>query len=209
MKRALIFDFDGTIADSFELVMDIAYQLTNVERRSPDEMAQLRRLPLLKVMRELRIPLHKVPKLLVKGRQMMHERIDEVEVFPDIPETLRTLREKGYHMLVTSSNSEQNVRAFLRAHKLESYFDGVYGGASVISKVGAIKQVVKRNKLDVSECFYIGDEVRDVVAATKAGMEPIAVCWGYQDPDALAEYHPYALVRKPADLVALLEKEKE
>ncbi len=208
MKKTLIFDFDGTIADSFELVMDIVYKMTTIPRQSEQEVARLRKLPLLKAMGELKIPLTRVPGLVIKGRQMMHERIQEVHPFPSLPEALRDLQKAGYHMLVMSSNSEQNVRTFLRAHDLERYFDGVYGGASVFSKVGALRKVMRRNRLEPTNCYYIGDEVRDVVAATKAGIEPVAVTWGYQAPEALIEHHPYAIANKPADLLAIFARDK-
>jgi len=207
MKKTLIFDFDGTLADSFELVIDIAHELTGVPKQTEEEIARLRRLPVIKAARQLGIPVRKLPVMLVKGRQMMHERINEVHPFPGVADALRELKNAGFHMLVTSSNSEQNVRIFLRATGLEQYFDGVYGGASIISKVGAIKQVLKRNRLVAANCYYIGDEVRDVVAASKAGVVPIAVTWGYQDAQALKEHRPYALVNKPAELVALLRSE--
>lgn len=208
MKKTLIFDFDGTIADSFELVMEIVYELTNIPRQNAQDVARLRKLPLLKAMGEMKIPLARVPGLLIKGRQMMHEHIQEVHPFPGLPGTLQKLQEAGYHMLVMSSNSEQNVRTFLRAHDLERFFDGVYGGASVFSKVGALRKVMRRNRLEPANCYYIGDEVRDIVAATKAGIDPVAVTWGYQAPEALVEHHPYAIAEKPADLLAIFARDR-
>src|SRR6266545_4959620 len=106
--KALIFDFDGTLADSFELVMEIAYELTGIKPPSDEEVARLRKLPLLKAARALRIPIRHAPRLLLRGRQMMLERIQEVHPFPGIPEVLQTLHARGYHLLVISSNSEKN-----------------------------------------------------------------------------------------------------
>jgi len=206
--KTLIFDFDGTLADSFELVLDIAYELTGIPKQSEEEVARLSQLPLIKVIQHLHIPLRKGPRLLIKGRQRMHERIHEVHPFPGIPKVLKQLHDNGYHLLVTSSNSEHNVRAFLRANKLEGYFDGVYGNAPIFNKAGALKRVLKRNKLDAADCFYIGDEVRDVMAAAKVGMEPVAVAWGYQAKTALAEYHPFALLDRPAELLKVFPQDK-
>lgn len=154
------------------------------------------------------IPLHKVPRLLVKGRQMMLERINEVHPFPGITEVLRELHDNGYHLLVISSNSEHNVRSFLRTNELESFFDGVYGNASVVNKAHSLRRVMRKNKLDAADCFYIGDEVRDVVAAAKVGMEPVAVAWGYQAKPALAKYHPYALLDEPTDLLQIFPSDR-
>jgi len=199
--KTLIFDFDGTIADSFELVVDIAYELTGIPKQSDAEVARLRHLPLLKAAREMRIPLRMAPKLLVTGRQKMLDRIHEVHPFPGIPEVLKELHDNGYHLLVISSNSEHNVRSFLRTNALEAFFDGVYGNASIFNKASSLKRVMKRNKLEAADCFYIGDEVRDIVAASKVGMEPVAVSWGYQARGALAKHHPFALLDQPTDLL--------
>lgn len=206
--KTLIFDFDGTIADSFELVLEIAHELTGLPTRNPESVAHLRQLPFIKAIRELRIPVHQVPRLLIRGRQRMLERIHEVHPFPGMPEVLKELHDNGYHLLVTSSNSEKNVRTFLRANELESYFDGVYGNASVFNKAIALKRVLRRNKLDPSDCFYIGDEVRDVVAAAKVKVEPVAVSWGYQASEALAKYHPYALINDPTELLRIFPSDR-
>jgi phosphoglycolate phosphatase len=96
----------------------------------------------------------------------------------------------------------------LRSNKLESYFDGVYGNASIFNKAITLKRVIKRNKLDAADCFYVGDEVRDIVAAVRVGMEPVAVSWGYQAKGALAGYHPYALLDKPEELITLFPSDK-
>jgi phosphoglycolate phosphatase len=206
--KTIIFDFDGTIADSFELALEIARELADISHVDKAEIERFRQMPLAKVVRELHVPIRLVPRLIIVGRQKMHERLGEVHPFPGITETLKGLHEDGNHLLVMSSNSEQNVRAFLRTTKLERYFDGVYGGASVLNKGSALKKVIKKNKIDKSSCYYVGDEVRDIVAASKAGAEPVAVAWGYQAPEALKHYHPAALVKDPAELLAVFRSNK-
>jgi phosphoglycolate phosphatase len=206
--KTLIFDFDGTIADSFELVLEIAHELTGVERIDETEIARMRQLPLLKVVQEMHIPLIRLPRLILQGRQKMHEHIHEVHPFPGIPEVLSELHNSGHHLLMMSSNSEQNVRTFLRSNNLESYFDGVYGGVAVFNKAAALRRIIKRNRIDTKTCYYIGDEVRDIIAASKVGIEPVAVSWGYQAPEALSKYHPYALAKDSVDLLAIFATDK-
>lgn len=206
--KTIIFDFDGTLADSFELAFEIAGELADTKHVDQAEIDRLRQMPLAKVIRELHVPIRLLPKLIIVGRQMMHERLHEVQPFPGTEETLKGLQQDGNHLLVMSSNSEQNVRSFLRTHKLEHYFDGVYGGASVLNKGSALKKVIKKNKIDKKTCYYVGDEVRDIVAASKAGVEPVAVAWGYQAPEALYRYHPLALVKSPAELLAVFRSNK-
>jgi phosphoglycolate phosphatase-like HAD superfamily hydrolase len=207
MVKTIIFDFDGTIADSFELMLEIAEEIAGVERPSDEVIEYYKQFPLTKVVRELHIPITRIPRLILKGRQKMHERIHEVHPFKGMPEVLEKLHDhKDYHLLLMSSNSEQNVRTFLRENDLERFFDSVVGNVGVFNKAAALKKTIRHNRLDAKNCFYVGDEVRDVVGASKAGVEPIAVSWGYQARDALAKYHPFALVDKPHDLLAVFTK---
>jgi phosphoglycolate phosphatase-like HAD superfamily hydrolase len=207
--KTLIFDFDGTIADSFELAYEIASGLTDAAQVDESELERLRHMSLRKVVAELKVPLHRLPLLIFRGRQLMHERIHEVHPFPGMPEVLEALHaDPENHLLVISSNSEQNVRTFLRANNLESYFDGVYGSAAVFNKASALRRVIRRNRIDKSTCYYIGDEVRDIVAATKVGIEPVSVIWGYQAPEALAEHHPLALVKDPPHLLEVFGSDR-
>lgn len=206
--KTFIFDFDGTLADSFELVLDLSYKILDIEPLPPEEVARLRRSSLLKVLRELHVPLYRVPRLLLHGRQKMHERIHEVHPFPGIPEVLSILNEQGSHMLVISSNSEQNVRTFLRANELEQFFDGVYGGVGVFDKASALRKVLRRNHLEPANCFYIGDEVRDIMGASRVKVPTVSVAWGYQHAAVLQEYNPYAIAYQPTDLLEILTTEK-
>jgi len=204
--KTLIFDFDGTIADSLAVALEITYQMTGIQPISKDELARLRHLTLLHAIRSMRIPFYKLPYLWLQGRQKMHQRIAEVRPFVGIPHLLRTLHERGHHLVVISTNSEQNVRAFLRANELETYFDGVYGYASLFNKAGTLRRVIRKNRLDARDCFYIGDEARDILSARRAHVEAIAVAWGYQHRDVLKKYQPFALLDTPADLLRLLEE---
>jgi phosphoglycolate phosphatase len=208
LVKTLIFDFDGTLADSFGLAMDLSYEILGIPPLPAKEVARLRRLPLLKAVRELKVPLYRLPRLLLHGRQKMHERIHEVHPFPGIPEVLAILHEQGNHMLVISSNSEQNVRSFLRANELEHYFDGVYGSVGVFDKAGALRKVMRRNKLDAANCYYIGDEVRDVMAASRVRIHPVSVAWGYQHATALKEHQPFAIAYLPTDLLEIFAADK-
>lgn len=198
----LIFDFDGTLADNFNLMLDIAYRVTGMPPLSASEIHRLRQLPAMKVRKELGIPLRHVPRLVTRGRREMHERIGEVRAFSGIPTALAALRQTGHRLLIMTSNSERNVHAFLEAQGLEHYFEAIHSGVGVFDKAGALRKVLRRGKLDKQHCWYIGDEVRDMTAAHKAGVHAVAVGWGYQAPEALAAAQPDGLVRRPRELVA-------
>jgi len=202
-KGTIIFDFDGTIADSFEVVLELFYEILGHERFTAQEIAAFRRMPVRKVIKDVGIPLRQVPRLLVRGRTMMHQRMQEVRVFPGLHEALTELHQNGWQLMVVSSNSQQNVAAYLKAHDLLELFDQIHGNVGLFSKTQSLRKVIRQNKLDRDVCFYVGDEIRDVQAAAKAHVRCISVGWGYNDPSTLRTEKPFALAEKPADLVEI------
>jgi len=202
--KTIIFDFDGTIADSLELVIEIYRQLTGDTRPlTGEEREALRKLPAQKVMKSLGVPMWRAPFLLRRGRKIMHSRVSEVEVFSGLPDILKALQERGYTMRIVTSNSENNVRVFLRKYGLESYFTDITGNIGLFNKSKVLKQIVKREKLDSHQTFYIGDEARDIAASKKAGLPIISVTWGYNDISLLEKLQPYALAKNPGDLLEI------
>lgn len=207
--HTLLFDFDGTIADSFGVVVDIFYELTGHEQVDQDEVKRLRQLPLLKVVRALHISPLQVPGLVMRGRKMMHDRLDEIPVFKGVPEMLQELQNSGHQMYMMSSNSQQNVRRFLRTHDLDQYFSGVYGGVGLFGKANALRHIMRQNGLKPEDCSYVGDEARDVEGAKKAGVQSIAVGWGYNDAQLLSSHEPDALVMRPAEILTIMTEQEQ
>lgn len=206
-KGTIIFDFDGTIADSFEVVLDIFYELTGTEHFTDEQIAAYRKLTLKKISKEVGISFSQIPLLLVKGRTIMVHRMPEVKVIPGMKEALKSLHEDGWRLMVISSNSKQNVEAYLATHGLEQYFYRVYGGVGLFGKTMALKKVIKQNKVDRQTCFYVGDEVRDMQAAHKARVGAVAVAWGYNDVSILKTEKPHAIAEKPAQLVEIFARQ--
>jgi phosphoglycolate phosphatase len=202
-----IFDFDGTIADSLELVVAEYNRIAPRFRVKPLEPAELPRLRKLKpraVMQEHGISLWKLPWLVSSMRAAMHAHVEGLEPHLGMPKALRALSKAGCRCTILSTNSSANIARFLARHDLQ-LFEHIAGGASVFGKARALKRLVRRARFDASQVYYIGDETRDVDAATAAGLRSIAVTWGYADRDALACHSPTLIVDRPADLFRLLE----
>lgn len=206
--KTIIFDFDGTIGNSLELVIEIYSKLTGDTRTlTIAEREALRKLPAQKVMKELGVPMWRAPFLVNKGRKIMHSRLDDVEVFPGLPEVLGVLQYRGYTMRIVTSNSAENVRTFLIKNNLQDYFSDITGSIGLFSKAKVLRQIVKKEKLDPSQTFYVGDEARDVVASKKARLPIVSVTWGYNDISLLEKLQPYALAKKPQDLLVIFPEE--
>jgi phosphoglycolate phosphatase-like HAD superfamily hydrolase len=202
----VLFDFDGTIADSFELVLAQYNQLAPLFRaRAVDraELPRLRKLAVPEIMREHRVTYWKLPFLVWSMRRRLHAHVAEVSPCAGVVEALRTLRAAGVRSSVLSTNSSANIRRFVERHELD-VFDDIAGGVSMFGKARALRRWVARAGVPKERVVYVGDEERDVEAAHAAGIRSVAVTWGYADPGQLAARRPTHLVESPAQLVSLL-----
>jgi phosphoglycolate phosphatase len=202
----VIFDFDGTIADSLALAIHIFEQLVRGGKPlSPSEVERMRGMSLIHAGMELRIAPWKLPFLLAKGRRMMRRQIDTVQAFEGMPELVRALRQDGHKLYIMSSNSVQNIRPLLKRYKLDKDFIKLYGGAGLMGKANVLRRVLRRQKLERATTYYVGDEVRDIEAAQKAGVKIISVVWGYNNEAILRKHNPDFVVEQPADIRKVLK----
>ncbi len=203
----VIFDFDGTIADSFAVVVAIIHKLTRrSELVTPEEIVRLRRLHPLELASELGIPRWRIPFMLVMGRREMGRRIGDVQLFGGMADAIAALHRQGNHLYIMSSNSSSNVRKFLRDKGLDKYFDRkIFGGIGLHGKAKVLRRLMRQQGMAPETCIYIGDEPRDITAAKAAGMRCIAVAWGFHSPKILHDHHPYAVVKTPEELLRALQ----
>jgi phosphoglycolate phosphatase len=201
-----IFDFDGTIADSMEVALSEYNRLAprfRVKSVARNDLARVRTMKARAAMKEHGVSFWKLPFLVSSMRAALHEHVDSLKPIAGMPEVLRALCASGCRCSILSTNSRANIARFLVRHDL-ALFDHVVGGSSLFGKARALKRLIRRAQLDASRVYYIGDEARDVDAATAAGVRSIAVSWGYADRAALGFHSPTHVIDRPADLLRLL-----
>ena len=203
--KAVIFDFDGTLADTFSLSVDIFYRLKPQPVLLPKkEVDRLRGMAMAEVVRELNIKWWEMPILLFRGKRMMAKRIHEAEMILGMDEVVKELHKKGYSLHVLSSNTPHNIRRLLTEHNLLQYFSTIQGNAKLHGKAKTLRKHREKRGGSAESVTYIGDEVRDVRAAQAAGVQMIAVSWGYNNLHALNESAPDHLVMEPDKILAIL-----
>jgi len=204
MKQAIIFDFDGTIADTFGLAVDIFYHVT--KRREPipkAEISRLRELSLPEVALAVGVPIWQIPYLAWRGRRLFAKRLHQAKSVPGMAETLQALS-KERDVYVVSSNSRSNVMTFLTEHGLTDYFTQVEGNARLHGKARLLRKICRQGGYEPEETCYVGDETRDIEAARHAGLKSVAVAWGYNNINALHDHHPDKIVFDPSEIINYL-----
>jgi phosphoglycolate phosphatase len=204
-KASIIFDLDGTLADSIPILIEVVNDLKIVNRPlTRDDYERAKNLPVKAIFKELGVPLWHAPGILVKGRAALTQRITEVPVCAGMEVVVKQLA-KDHRLFVMSSNSLTNVQQFLDLHDMRGQFEEIYGGIGIFGKPKMLRKITKEHRLDAGSTYYIGDEIRDVEAAKKAGLRSIAVTWGFNGEKILATHQPNYIVHSPKELQKILE----
>lgn len=206
-QQAVIFDFDGTIADSFEYVLGFLKDAAgNTTEYSPQELKELRHMSMRHLAAHVGMPLWRMPFMYFKGRRVMREHMEHVQPFDGMVEVIRQLHQDGYQLFIASSNSSRNIRQLLRNQGILSCFRAIRSSAGITGKPALIGQLIVRYRLSRRMTWYVGDEVGDVLAADRSGVRSLAVGWGFADQKRLKQLKSDDFANKPADIVRIVEE---
>ncbi len=198
--KAIIFDLDGTLADSITVGLEILNELKVIERTvTRDDYDRTKNMTIKAIFKEFGIPLWRVPQLAMRGRSALTKRMHEIPFFEGMDDTIQALAH-DHRLFVMSSNSLANVRKFLEIHHVREPFEQIYGGVGIFGKAKALNRIIKQHDLDRSQTYYVGDEVRDVVAAKKARLKTVSVTWGFNGEEILSAQNPDYIVHTPQEL---------
>lgn len=197
-----IFDFDGTIVDSFEYVLGFLAKEAGRKEISEEEAARYRNKSMKDIALGLGISLWRLPFLYFKGRRIMRAHMDNLRAFDGVLDVIRRLNDDGHQLFIISSNSARNIKRFLIKNGMTQYFHAVWGGAGLFGKDNLIKQLRRRYKIS-GEIWYVGDETTDIRAAKVARVRIAAVAWGFASVEELAAKEPDVLIRLPEELLHL------
>lgn len=206
--KTLIFDFDGTLADTLgetrRIFNEIAPQY-GLREVPEEELAGLRHFSLNALLRHLNIPKRRVPTLIARGTAIMRNSIATLPLISGIDEVLVDLRKDFDRFGILTSNASANVDLFLRSHGLRDTFDFISSTSKLTGKSRHIRSIRRTFSLGHGEMLYIGDEIRDVRASQKAGIPVAAVSWGFNSHESLAAHSPTHLFDHPKELRSLMD----
>ena len=201
--QTVIFDFDGTLVDSFGLSVRLSNRLApeyGFRTVHDSEVPSLKKLPLPELFKALEFPLYKLPVVLAKARREMGREIEAICIFDGVVQMLEKLRIAGIQMGIVTSNSLGNVQRCLAKNGVLELFDFVHAAKNVFGKHRVLGKLMKKMDLSTESVIYVGDESRDIEASRKVNIPVIAVSWGFQDRERLRKMSPDFLADIPADI---------
>ncbi|HBL72519.1 MAG TPA: carotenoid oxygenase [Bacteroidales bacterium] len=201
----LVFDFDGTLADTLDMVLTLynkiapSYGCKPAGEEIRDRILQE---PYHVLLKAYGVTSLKLAALMVRIRSEMGKQLAEVNVVEGIKEALFELKQQGYRLGVLTSNSKKNVCAFMAHNGMTEVFDFIYSGKNLFGKDKVMVQMLAREGLAKEAVLYVGDELRDIEASRKVGLRVIAVTWGLFGKEALEALNPDAVVETSEELVS-------
>lgn len=203
--QLVIFDFDGTLADSFPFFASVFNQLAQQYRFNPIELHEvenLRHASPRQIMQHVGMAGWKLPLVSRNFIRRMRQNAHQIELFAQVAESLQFLAAANVQLAIVSSNSQQNVAAIL-GPELMRLFGQVYCGMSIFGKTAHLKKMVKKSGLLPRQVIYIGDQETDAEAAAAAQIDFGAVSWGYGSLQALRRHRLAAEFVNVPDLCLL------
>ena len=204
----IIFDFDGTLADVKKLMLEVGNEIAKKHgwpKIDEKIYQELSRGSIRDGLKKLKIPLRDVPFAALEGKRMLINRADEINLFKGIHELIDELNKKDFKLFVLSANSHKLIVDVMNRHKLSDKIT-VLPSSGLFGKAASIKKFIRKNKTNKSMVWLIGDELRDIDAGKRAGVNVIAVTWGLQNPDTLIAASPTAIANNPPEILKILEK---
>lgn len=170
--KLLVFDFDGTIADTKKLYYNSIHKWLKKEKIvfSEKQFKKFFGLKVHDILAKLRIR-GDIKKITEKINADVFKNINKIKV----SESVEYIKELNADKIIASNTPTRYMGAILRKNGLLKYFMVVCGGDKFVHKEDFIKKYIKNKKLNRKNVFYIGDMVKDVEIARKAGCVCVAV----------------------------------
>lgn len=211
MYKVILFDLDGTLTDSGEeITRSVQYALEKIGKPEP-ERQKLNIFvgpPLLEQFQEYAAIDKETAKKAVEYYRERYAPVGiyENELYPGILEMLEELKARGYRLGVASSKPENFVNTVLEHFHMTSYFDQIVGSkpdGGRTDKTAVIEEALLRMGLEKhrNQVIMVGDKEHDVLGARKAGLDCIAVSYGYGTMEELENAHPLKIVNSTEELL--------
>lgn len=208
-KKTVIFDFDGTLADTMPYIYKVANEMAKeygFPQLSSEEFNALRDKSPYEIIDQLHIPLLKIPFALHRGKQLLNSYMKNVSYIEGMDIVTKSLKTNGFSLGILTSNSRENIDIFLEKYHLD-IFDFIYTENNLFGKQFSLRKILKEQKLAINSSIYIGDEVRDIEACQVLELDIISVTWGFSSKAALKKYKPTHIAEKPEDILNIVTQE--
>ena len=210
----IIFDYDGVLADTLDDLLLFGQracdQLGVKHSVTKDDLGNLDVMSFASYGRACEVPEPLVDEFVKICLNFFAEKKSPPAIFAGLSDVLGHLS-AVHKIAIVTTNSAQNVNAFLVQHGLDGLVHAVYGVDSPGSKAQKISMARSRllENGKHGSVFMVGDSLSDIRAAKEASVTSIAVTWGHQSVETLLRGHPDFVVHSPHELIEIIEQRND
>jgi len=201
MQKTLIFDFDGTLVDTYQMVINAINHFAYEYKYDEILDAEWWRWRDIKniISKDLKLKLRQLPSYIYKVKKEFHRHAESIVFFNGIIDVLDQLKD-NFQLGILSSSKSETIEQTLKKYNVDC-FDFVCWDSGFFWKHRKLKKLCREQKLDARNIIYIGDEVRDIKASKRFGIQNISVTWWFATPNLLKSYEPTFLVDEVVELL--------
>lgn len=200
IHKCVIFDLDGVIANTEPVVLQ-AYR-TYLPEMTLDEHKSLYYSNVYE----------KTSEMVASGlftrdefQNTYHKLYEDVTIFPKMVPIIKSLSER-YHLAINSSTNDHMIEHFLLKNDILDLFGSVLGSTKEHKKSVKIKYILEMFGVTPDNAVFITDTSGDIEEGRAAGVDSIAVTWGYHDVAHLETAKPIALASSVEELEMAIER---
>ena len=198
------FDYDGVLVDSFDRLLGLAQMVQRAmgTGRLPraDDLRTIPDLTLHDLGRRIGIPEGRAGEFAARMFALLRE--DPPPVWSGIPAVLNNLYQNHILVVLTANAREAVLRTLARVG-LNRCVREILDGETPGSKAEKLMSSRKRHGFAADRTLMIGDALSDLTAGRKAGVITVAVTWGFQPREKLADGDPDYLIDSPAEILKI------
>ncbi len=212
--RLLVFDWDGTLADSEQRIVAsalAAIEMLSLPERSHEQIRGIIGLAMREAFQALfpEVPVDQEGRFIACYREYyLRNTATPVPLFPGAASALRGFAEQRYLLAVATGKGRRGLDRDMAIHGLETLFAATRCADDAPSKPHPrmLEEIMEETDVPETETLMIGDTAFDMEMARSAGVAAIAVATGVHDRQRLLEFDPLALLDSIAELPAWLSR---
>lgn len=198
----LIFDWDGTLADSVGRIVEAMQVAAKRAGQAPSQEQAIKGIIGLSLAEAIHtLYPHLTHEQVERFRQHyadVYTALDQQPspLFDGVAESLAAFRAEGYRMAVATGKARRGLDRVLKANGLERFFDITRAADETRGKPHPLmlEQILDHCGVEPGRALMVGDSAFDLQMASNAGMHSVAVGYGAMSLQALAEFGPQVCI---------------
>ncbi len=213
MLKAILFDFDGTLADTAPgIVRNMAQTFEEMGLPVPAEqdMKDTIGIPLVKALQMLGNLSDEDTQVAMDTYLRLYPTVEVsyVSIFPQVKETLQVLANQGIRMAIATSRGAESLELIMRNHGIEGFFETTITNDDHLTPKPApdmVLHLLERMEVTADETIVVGDTTYDIRMGNGAGCKTVAVTYGNHPKEKLASAEPSYTIDEFGELMRIVD----